>query len=183
MAMGREKRDFKEIDVEALDLLVARVQHAIDNDLSLSIEDLKLLLEAISTLCALQQRMEDKNVTLHKLRKLLGMVQSSERRRSPQAKAANNKARKQDKGPRNKKRSRKKLIALVEHHKAVDYEKGQTCPDCQRGKLYKYEPGSIITSDGSCALRGSTACYGAISLQCLPESLSGIVASGGTCGR
>lgn len=146
--MSDSDSDFKEIDVEALDLLVERVQHAIANDLSLSVDDMKLLLQAISTLCFLQHRIEDKDVTLHKLRKLLGMVQSSESRRTPQSAAANNKKRKKDKDLDNKKKNRKKPIVPVEHHKALDYQKGQCCPDCQLGKLYKYEPGQLLRVTG-----------------------------------
>ena len=60
--------------------LIKRVEHAIEHDLALTLEDLKCLLLAITTLCTLQQKMEQDNITLHKLRKLLGMVKQSEQR-------------------------------------------------------------------------------------------------------
>ena len=66
-----------EIDRKALAELIARVEEAIEHNLALSVDDLKLLLLAISTLCALQEKIEADDVTLHKLRKLLGMVQQS----------------------------------------------------------------------------------------------------------
>src|SRR5690606_4524002 len=81
--MTVKSSDVNEIDIEVLDQLVARVEYAIEHDLSLSIEDMKLLLQAIHTLCHLQHHLEDKDITLTKLRKLLGMVQSSERRGQP----------------------------------------------------------------------------------------------------
>ena len=68
-----------EIDRKALAELISRVEEAIEHNLALSVDDLKLLLLAISTLCTLQEKIEADDVTLHKLRKLLGMVQQSER--------------------------------------------------------------------------------------------------------
>ena len=146
--MASKQSDIKEIDIEALDLLVDRVQYAIDNDLSLSVEDMRLLLQAISTLCLLQHRLEDKDVTLHKLRKLLGMVQSSETRRSRKKKASGKKTGKHNKHSKDNGSNRNKASVTVEHHKAVDYEKGQCCPDCKIGKLYKYEPGQLLRITG-----------------------------------
>jgi hypothetical protein len=77
------KNDLKEIDKVALSELIERVEHAIAHDLALSVEDMKLLLSAITTLCTLQEKIEQDDVTLYKLRKLLGMVKQSESRRPP----------------------------------------------------------------------------------------------------
>ncbi|HXL58820.1 MAG TPA: hypothetical protein VN958_21305, partial [Chitinophagaceae bacterium] len=59
-----------EIDRKALADLIVRVEEAIEHNLALSVDDLKLLLLAISTLCTLQEKIEADDVTLHKLRKL-----------------------------------------------------------------------------------------------------------------
>ena len=69
-----------DIDHEALSALMMRIEEAIKHDLALSVDDMKLLLCAITTLCTLQSKMAQDDVTLHKLRKLLGMVKQSERR-------------------------------------------------------------------------------------------------------
>ena len=70
------------LDNHALDALVARVTEAKDHGLALSAEDTKLLLDALMTLASLQERLNDKDITLHKLRKLLGIVRSSEKLRN-----------------------------------------------------------------------------------------------------
>ena len=73
--------DTQDINAKALAELIERVEHAIMHDLALSIEDMQLLLSAIITLSTLQSKMEQSDITLHKLRKLLGMVKQSERRK------------------------------------------------------------------------------------------------------
>lgn len=147
--MAVKSSDVNEIDTEALDELVARVQYAIEHELSLSIEDMKLLLQAIHTLCHLQHRLEDKDITLTKLRKLLGMVQSSERREQPNASAKKSAKQNKSQGQQGKKKKERhtREIAVL-HHRATDYHKGQCCPDCKRGKLYKFEPGQLLRITG-----------------------------------
>ena len=135
--------DINEIDTKELSQLIERVGHAIENDLALSIEDMKLLLSAIITLSTLQQKMEQDDVTLHKLRKLLGMVQQSEKRRSKRP-SKNNRSDKNNK----RKRTNKKKPPPVVHHPMIEYSKGQCCPDCGRGKLYKHEPGNLLRVTG-----------------------------------
>ena len=131
-----------EIDIDEIKALIDRIEFAIDNELALSVSDMKLLLSAITTLCTLQQKMEDKDVTLNKLRKLLGMVRQSESRKSRSGKKPKNHKQ------RNKKTKKPKLPATIEHHEIKDYEKGQCCPECSRGKLYKHEPGKLLRITG-----------------------------------
>ena len=76
-----ETQAIHEISHAELNELIQRVEHAIEHDLALSIEDLKLLLLAITTLCTLQESLENRDVTIHKLQKLLGIVRQSEKRR------------------------------------------------------------------------------------------------------
>ena len=68
-----------DLNDEALEALVARVTDAQEHGLALSQADTQLLIDALITLAALQERLSDKDVTLHKLRKLLGLVASSEK--------------------------------------------------------------------------------------------------------
>ena len=70
----------QDIDYDALQALIGRVEHAIEHNLALEPEDMALLLAAIHTLLEVQTQLDEKSVTLHKLRKLLGMVKSSEKR-------------------------------------------------------------------------------------------------------
>ena len=138
----------EEINKSELSALINRVEHAIENDLALPVEDLKLLLLAITTLATLQERIEDKDVTLLKLRKLLGLVRQSEKRRGNAPKDSK-------KGKSNKNRSRRKKKKTnntpepqVEHHKLTEFSNGQNCPHCNRGKLYKYSSNCLLRITG-----------------------------------
>ena len=52
--------------------------------------------------------------------------------------------------PEKKKESKKprknseQVKAEVVHHNMLDYSKGDSCPDCRTGKLYKFEPASLV---------------------------------------
>jgi transposase len=72
-------KPFTEIDGQALEALIARVTQAKENNLALSESDSQLLLDALLTLASMQDRLTDHNVTIHKLRKLLGIEKSSEK--------------------------------------------------------------------------------------------------------
>lgn len=138
-----------EIDRKALSELIFRVEEAIAHQLALSVDDLKLLLLAISTLCSLQEKIEADDVTLYKLRKLLGMVQQSERHHSSEEKSDHKKNKKnaQKKCVDKKKKSSSKPPTVV-HHIITTHQRGQECPACQKGKLYKSEPGVLLRVTG-----------------------------------
>jgi transposase len=134
-----------EIDRKSLAELIARVEEAIEHDLALSVDDLKMLLLAISTLCTLQDKIGNNDVTLHKLRKLLGMVQQSERRKSTEKEPNKKKKRK---NRTKKKRESTPNPPKVVCHKITDYQRGQLCPACEVGKLYKFEPSKLLRVTG-----------------------------------
>src|SRR3990167_4081769 len=138
-----------EIDRKALAELIIRVEEAIEHHLALSVDDLKLLLIAISTLCTLQEKIEADDVTLHKLRKLLGMVQQSERRPVSSETSGNKKKDKNtQKNNKNKKdKSTVKPPRLV-HHAMTEHQRGELCSACQKGKLYKFEPSILLRVTG-----------------------------------
>lgn len=136
----------QEISQEELNALIERVEFAIENELSLSIEDMKLLLLAIHSLATLQQKIEDKDITLYKLRKLLGMVTQSEKR-DPK-KHAGTAAKNPKNRPNKTRKKRATQPPKVEHHSLTDFKKGDTCPDCQRGKLYKFECARLLRVSG-----------------------------------
>ena len=62
-------KTFTHLDEQGLDALIQRVSDAKEHGLALSPEDTQLLLDALMTLAHLQERLQDKDVTLHKLRK------------------------------------------------------------------------------------------------------------------
>ena len=138
-----------EIDRDALSLLMTRIEEAIEHDLALSVDDMKLLLSAITTLCTLQSKMEQDDVTLHKLRKLLGMVKQSERRHltEPSSISKKNKQNKQKNNKQLRQRKNTKVPNIV-HHKLQDHHKGEICCGCQRGKLYKFDPATLLRIAG-----------------------------------
>jgi transposase len=136
-----------EIDRKTLAELISRVEEAIEHQLALSVDDLKLLLLAISTLSTLQEKIETDDVTLHKLRKLLGMVQQSEKRPGSSTSEGKNK-KKIKKKPANKKRKSPSQPSKVIYHAITEYQRGQGCPGCDRGKLYKFDPGTFLRVTG-----------------------------------
>lgn len=138
----------EEIDYQALQALISRVEHAIEHELALEAEDLRLLLSAIHTLMTVQSKLEEKNITLHKLRKLLGMVQSSEKR--PAADGDTDKKKAKKKPPRTPKQ--KNTSAKTEHHQLKDAKKGDPCPECPKGKLSKHDPSTLLRVTGSASL-------------------------------
>lgn len=139
---------FQEINRRELDALIQRVEHAVENELSLSVEDLKLLLLAITTLSQVQQKLEDRDMTLLKLRKLLGMVKQSEQRRSS-PKKKNKTSSDQGKGNnRNKNRRGSKKKPPVVFHPLTEVAKGSPCTHCGKGKLYKFEPARLLRITG-----------------------------------
>ncbi|MBL4941184.1 MAG: hypothetical protein JKY81_05905 [Colwellia sp.] len=72
-----------------------------ENNLALSSEDYQLLLDALLTLATTQTRLANHDVTVHKLRKLLGIEKSSEKlgsvlKKAKVSSAKKNKKRKSD---------------------------------------------------------------------------------------
>ena len=117
-----------------------------------------MLLDALVTLAAVSERLEHNDLTIGKLRKLLGIVRSSEKfsdlagafgtgdaeadGREDDEEADN--AGKRGPGRRKSPPRRKPKTALPEptvvHHPLTDLERGQLFPGCAHGKLYRYEP-------------------------------------------
>lgn len=141
-----------EIDVAALDGLIQRLKDAQDYDLTLSADDIQLLLSALATLSTLQSHLSDKDVTIHTLRKLVGMVSRSEKMRSllKTATSASNTDSPSNRAAKRKKKARTTptVSPAVAHHALEEVKKGQRCPDCQTGTLSKYEPTVLLRITG-----------------------------------
>ena len=142
-----------ELSAEQLDALITRVKEAAEHGLSLSSEDLQLLLSAILTLAELQEKMADSDITLQKLRKLAGIVKSSEKLSAVVPGAGkSNKPKKPKKKPQGEKRRQSPVIHERCHHQIEGLAKGDECPQCRRGKLYKYDPAVVLRISGQTPL-------------------------------
>ena len=144
-----------EIDVDALDALIARLNEAKEYNFTLSKEDIELLLCALATLVTLQSSLSSNDITLHKMRKLLGIVASSEKLTALIGDNAQSDADNQ----RDENKTRKKpadknetpacrVEPKVVHHPLVDNKKGDRCPCCQIGTLTKQAPTELLRITG-----------------------------------
>jgi len=156
----------KDISAGSLEDLVDRVSEAREYSLALSPEDNQLIIDALSTLSILQVKMADKDITLHKLKKLLGMIASSEKHTDPKSETevqkehqakddaqkevdAKNRSDKKRANRKKKKVPKTKIKPVVEHHALVDIKKGDTCTGCQKGKFNKVEPAQLLRITGN----------------------------------
>ena len=142
-----------EINRAELQELISRVEYAIENDLSLSNDDLKLLLAAINTLCEVHDRMEKDDLTLTKLKKLLGMVTSSESKGKKNRKAPKNPNSKNS--TKNNKSNKKEHPPKTVSHAITGITKGDFCPHCNTGKLCKYNPAILLRITGHASFEAS----------------------------
>lgn len=166
---------FIELNEAEMDALIQRVEAAIADDLALSKSDLQLILSALGSLLHLHHEIGDRRVTLHQLRKLLGLVSASEKLKvlmqqgmdadaqtdvAPDAdgetatgeRPAKNKSTQHadtaaDKPARQPPRERK-TPPTIHHHAFPAGVKGSVCPDCGRGKLYKAPPATFLRIQG-----------------------------------
>ena len=154
------QKTWTDLSDQEVEHLMTRIKEAQAHHLALTPDDTQLLLDALMTLACLQERLNDKDVTLHKLRKLLGIVRASEKLRhlvpesdqDAQSDAANpvkKPASKPRKPTKKKKTSAREVKPRVEHHGFADLKKGDVCGECGRGKLYKYDPASLLRITGN----------------------------------
>ncbi|MDC0435014.1 IS66 family transposase [bacterium] len=157
---GCSSTRFADMSEGELDALIDRIEQAKTHSLALSAADYELLLGAILMLANLQERLEGNDLSIHKLRKLLGMVSSSEKLRDLLPATDNEKG--QDSGTdtktgksgtgkggrsgkKNKPKKKPKLAKPELHEHALDgMNKGDRCPSCGAGKLYKYKPAVLL---------------------------------------
>ena len=173
-----------DIDTAELEALIQRLQQAKDYQLALSGEDIDIVLSALMTLSQLQAQLDTDSVTIHKLKKLLGMVSSSEKLRHlvreggqgeteddahhAAAEAAEQARQQQRDGDkkRARKRRKKKPRAKTQPdkilHPLTTLDKGSACPCCNPegdtpggGKVYKYEPAQFLRISGHSPLKAT----------------------------
>ncbi|KAG1649250.1 hypothetical protein GQR58_029186 [Nymphon striatum] len=130
---------FVDLSESELDSLLERIEQAKEHNLALSAGDYELLLGAVMMLANLQERLDNKDLSLSKLRKLLGMVRSSEKLRdlvlggddksaqSGQSMGAAPKARAQQKQGRKPKKT-EAIKSQVHEHTLKGMSKGDRRP-------------------------------------------------------
>lgn len=143
-----------ELSEAELDALIARLEHAIAHDLALSVDDLRILLQVLLSFAHLHERLGEQDITLHKLRKLAGIVQSSEKLSHLLPTVATPKS-KTKKPAKPTPPAAEPVIHERCTHIIEGLEKGQVCPECQRGKLYKYAPATFLQFRGQSPLIGT----------------------------
>lgn len=137
-----------------LDALIQRVEEAIEHEIALTPSDCNLLLNALLTLATIQEKLQEKSVTVNKLKKLLGLIRSSEKLRDLAGTSGDEKDN-TDSNPQKKKKPRPKnkpasraVKPKLEHHKLLDQKKGDLCQACGVGTLGKYMPKEFIRIEG-----------------------------------
>jgi len=139
-------KPFTDIDGKALEALIARVTEAKENNLALSPVDCQLLLDALTTLIHMQENISDHGITIHKLRKLLGIEKSSEKQSDLGSKPKSQKKNKTKHPKSNADFTQVKPKVVI--HNLEDIKKGDDCPECFIGKVYKTDPGSLLRITG-----------------------------------
>jgi len=143
----------QEIDMAALDALIERLHEAKEFNLTLSAEDIQLLLSALATLSTMQNHLSANNITLHKMRKLLGIVKASENLSALLGNDKTNDSSAAGESKNGKKKKKGKPVTppvkpKVIHHSLDNLKKGDSCSACDIGKLFKYEPASLLRITG-----------------------------------
>jgi hypothetical protein len=146
------KPELLDMDDAELDGLKARIQEAKEHNLALSQEDMALVFTIIETLAYLQDKLTDKDITLHKMRKLLGIVQSTETLKTLTGNDGATESKRNRTTSSATKPKAPKVVPTVVHHALDELKKGDVCPACETGKLYKFEPAQLLRVAGSSPL-------------------------------
>jgi hypothetical protein len=127
-----------EITVQAMDALIARMESVLADGLSPEPDDVRLILQILRQFMTMQHKLEGSAYLKERYLKLMGLLPSSE------AKAALNPGEPRKGKPRKKKPRAPDKAPTICHHRIEGLEKGQLCPLCEQGRLYKHEPASFI---------------------------------------
>lgn len=152
----------RDVDLSQLDALIERLKLAQANEFALQPGDIELILNMLLSFATLQQKLSDKDITLFKLRKLLGIVSADERlsklleNQAPAGNETNKPGadestpkQEENKTPKPRSPNKKQPPAAVVHHPLTELQKTLiTCPECGMGKLYKYSPAEFIRVKG-----------------------------------
>ncbi|MEJ2327016.1 MAG: IS66 family transposase [Chromatiaceae bacterium] len=130
-----------EMSVQEMDALIARTESVLADGLSLEPDDVRLILTILRQFMTLQHKLEGSTYLKERYLKLMGLMSSSESRG-----ALDPDAPQRSRQPRKKKNKveGKAPPPRICHHAIEGLEKGQPCPECDKGRLYKHEPASFI---------------------------------------
>jgi transposase len=139
--------DVIEVTAQEMDALAGRINDALNDGLSLEPEDILLILQIVRQFAFMQGRLEGNETMKQRYLKLMGLVSSSETQDTLFKSNADTK--KNTRTRKNRTSSKPKTNPVtVCHHQLEGLEKGQACPECEKGKLYKSEPASFIRVTG-----------------------------------
>ena len=146
-------RDMKHKEIDAV---ISRAERAVQSGESIPAKDLKLLLEVFKAYLHVHERLQNNDLTLHRLRKLLGIIPSSEKSKQKSSKD-NNKAprEKPNRDSHGKSSDENFPEAEVVRHKHTELKSGDSCPSDKDGKIYKYEPAKFVRITGEAPLKPS----------------------------
>lgn len=138
--------DVIEISIEEMDALIERIENNLADGLSTEPDDVRLILQILRQFSTMQQKLEGSSYLKERYLKLMGLVSSSEK----QDALLNKKSGKSTKKPRKKnpRPEGKPVPPTICHHALTELKKGETCPECEKGKVYKTEPASFIRITG-----------------------------------
>nr|WP_255491104.1 IS66 family transposase [Spartinivicinus marinus] len=134
-----------------------KISESMEYGLALNKEQGQQALDAISTLINLHQQLQNQDITLHKLRKQLGIEKSSEKRSDVLGKnnqgntgtgQPRSRKKKSNQSTPSKKKSVKQQPPVTIHHPIAGLQAGERCPECTLGKLYHYEPARLLRITG-----------------------------------
>ena len=143
----------RELSEKQLDGLMQRIREACDYNLALSSDDYDVLMNAVLMLANMQERLSNNDLTMSKLKKLPGIINSSEKldKLRPGANGKNQSVKpSRSKGTHGRKGSRKprsrtpSVKRTVHRHAVEDLNKGDSCPSCALGRVYKYNPSTLL---------------------------------------
>ena len=162
---GPASTAFVDLSETELDALLERIEQAKTHGLALSVDDYELLMGAVMMLTNMQERLEKNDLSVLKLRKLLGMVRSSEKLRdllptdkdkpSSQTKEGKPPCQEKQGGKEAGKKGRKNKSPnkpQLHHHALEGISTGDRCQACNAGKLYKYTPAVLLRVSGNAPL-------------------------------
>ena len=129
------------VSAQEMDALIARMESVLADGLSPEPDDVRLILQILRQFTTMQHKLEGSAYLKERYLKLMGLVSSSESRGvlDPAAPPRSRKARKKKSSVAGKPPPPK-----VCRHAIDGLEKGQPCPECEKGRLYKHEPASFI---------------------------------------
>ena len=94
--------EFKDINEADLDALIKRLESARDHQFYLEPEDIQLIIDMLLSLVSLQTHLTDTDITIQKLKKLAGIVESSESIKKRVQAGSTSRNRGKSKAPKNK---------------------------------------------------------------------------------